>query len=205
MDNSWHWVSTFSGQYHPAQIVSESNQADYPLRETMEILNGLIATAKLPGFAETVPKMWPQTLEFHRTPPCYCQPASPSDPIPFSATAKDLVTGLWRNPDGDGLRLSADTEVGRITGTYTAKATGDEYQVTGLIDAIEGNLPDVVEQGVTLTMSSKTRNVLSMAGGVLLSDTATMILWEDELTSTTWTDRFVESTLDKVIWTRLPE
>ncbi|MBN1994412.1 MAG: hypothetical protein JW953_17065 [Anaerolineae bacterium] len=202
MDDSWHWVSTFSGQYHPAQIISVKGQDNYLLPETLEILNGLLATAKVLGLADTAPKMWPQTLEFHRTPPSYCQPVSPPDPVPFSATAEDFVTGLWSNPDGDVLHLKADMETGRITGSYTAKATGDEYQVTGLIDAIKGDLPNIVEQGVALTMSSKTKFVLSMAGGVLFSDSATMIMWEDKLTSTTWTDRFVASTFDKVIWTR---
>ena len=81
---------------------------------------------------------------------------------------------------------------------------GKTYTVTGLVDPIQGDLPDVVQQGVALTMSSQDNDgkVLAMAGGVDLSDTNKMILWKYDLESTTWTDRYKQSALYKTVWTK---
>ena len=76
-DGSWHWVSSFSGQYHQKQTVSAGGQQSYDLEETLMLLNGLIATATLPPLANTAPLMWPQNLVFHRTPPSYCEAVTP--------------------------------------------------------------------------------------------------------------------------------
>ena len=59
-DGSWHWVSTFSGQYHQKQTVSAGGQQSYVLEETLVLLNGLIATATLPPLADSAPLMWPR-------------------------------------------------------------------------------------------------------------------------------------------------
>ncbi len=102
--------------------------------------------------------------------------------------------------------LKANMETGNVTGEYAT--AGDKFIVTGLADIIGGSRPPstagkVVEQGVALTMSDGKGNVLSMAGGVDLSDPKIMNLWVDELASTTWTNRFMESTVNKFIWTRV--
>lgn len=61
-------------------------------------------------------------------------------------------------------------KTGKVTGEYVVKATGKRFIVTGLADAIGGTLREgVVGQGIALTMSDG-KNVLSMAGGVDLSD-----------------------------------
>ena len=210
MDNSWHWVSTFSGQYFPAQVVSLKGQKGYYVDETLELLNGLEATATLKGLADIAPIMWPQTLLFTRKAADYCVAIKPLDPLPFQATADDHVTGKWTDPKGNTLNLTvnmkgdADTPQGSVTGTYTVKATNEQYTVTGLIDAIKGNLPEVVEQGVTLAMvSKKSQAVMSMAGGVSLKDVNRMDLWRDTLTSANWSGRFAGSALDKTVWTKI--
>ena len=92
-----------------------------------------------------------------------------------------------------------------ITGTYTLHGTNKTFDVSGIADTIADDIPadsKVAEQGVALTLSDGNA-VLSMAGGVDLSNVASMHLWTDSLTSTTWTYRFMESTLDKVTWTRV--
>lgn len=208
MDNSWRWVSTFSGQYFPAQRVSQQGQKDYRLVETLELLNGLEATAVLKGLADTAPLMWPQTLVFTREAPDYCTAIDPAPPIPFQATAKDYVTGKWTDSAGNTLDLKVNMNgdgavpPGTVTGSYTDKA-GEQYIVSGLVDAISGSLPDVAEQGVALAMrSNKTQAVKSMAGGVSLADTGKMSLWSDTVTSTNWSGRYAESTMGMTSWTR---
>lgn len=200
-DGSWHWVSNFSGQYHPEQTVSQQSQDNYVLSETLEILNSLLATAKVEGLADTVPQMWPQTLDFHKNSPDYCQSVTPEEPVPFTATATDNVTGTWKL-DGNTLSLEADIDNGTVSGTYVED--GKTYTVTGLVDPIQGDLPDVVQQGIALTMSSQDNDgkVLAMAGGVDLSDTNKTILWKYDLESTTWTDRYKQLVLYKTTWTK---
>ena len=202
-DNSWHWISTFSGQYHPQQTVQQAGQEDYVLEETLEIFNGLIATATYPGFTDTAPKMWPQTLSFHREAPSYCEPVITPSIEPFTGTAIDHISGEWINATQDMLTLEANMNTGNITGEYREYATGKTFTVTGLADAIAGTLGEgVAEQGMALTMNNN-GTVLSMAGGVSLSNTSVMNLWIDKLSSTTWTSRYMESTVDKLIWTRV--
>jgi len=211
MDGSWHWVSTFSGQYHPDQIVKQSGQQDYHMNQTLEILNGLVATSTVPNFTETAPKMWAQTLLFQRQPPSYCNPTTPPPTVSFTGKATDYISGLWTNLYRDTLILKADMKTGNVIGEYVVKATGDKFIVTGLADVIGSNQQPstnngkIIEQGVALTMSDENGNVLSMAGGVDLSDSKIMNLWVDVLTSTTWTNRFMESTVNNLIWTRVQE
>ncbi len=200
-DGSWHWVSNFSGQLHPAQIVSENGQQPYVLNQTMEVMNGLVATATVDGLTNTVPKMWPETLSFGRIPPAYCEWVEPPTPVPFSGNAVDNVSGRWNSETGDRLQLEANILQGTVSGNATIG--GENYTVAGLVDAIAADGKMVVaEQGLTLVLHSDTGGVLSMAGGVNLQDTRAMSLWVDRLTSTTWTYRFMESQYDKVTWRR---
>jgi saccharopepsin len=201
-DGSWHWVSNFSGQFHPEQIVRESGQQDYQLNQTLELTNGLLATATVTGLADKVPQMWPQTLSFGRIPPTYCEAVTPPPAVPFSGTATDNVTGAWGSTSGEYLTLSADIKLGQVSGKYLAD--NQTYDVIGLIDAIPATQGStLVEQGLTLVMSNASGDVLSMAGGVDLADTSSMVLWIDELTTTTWTDRFMQSNYDKILWTKI--
>jgi saccharopepsin len=200
-DGSWHWVSNFSGQFHPQQIVREGGQQDYQLNQTLEVTNGLLATATVKDFADKAPQMWPQTLSFSRIPPAYCEYVAPPPPIPFSGTAIDNISGTWNSTSGATMTLVADIDSGRVIGNYTVN--GQTYGVVGLVDAIPETPGSVlVEQGIALVMSDSTGDVLSMSGGVNLADTSSMVLWSDNLTVTTWTDRFMQSDYNKTLWSR---
>ena len=203
-DGSWHWVSNFSGQYHPEQTVEQDQQLSYQIPETLEILNSLVATATVEGFTTAAPVMWPQTLKFHKTAPTYCKPVTPPKPVPFSGSSPDHISGTWKNSAGDMLVLSADLVTGSVTGTYTSSTS--VYSVVGFFDNLGEVVPSVTvaEQGVTLMLKDNTGKVLSMAGGADFQNTNVMVLWEDDLKSTTWTSRFIGNTVDKVIWNRLP-
>lgn len=205
-DGSWHWVSSFSGQYHQKQTVSASGQQSYSLEETLLLLNGLIATATLPPLADTAPLMWPQNLEFHRTPPSYCEPVTPGKPVPYSATAKDNLTGTWRNSDGEVLELAAVLQTGVVAGKFTDK-DGNQYEGGGLFDTIApGTGAGVSSQGVTLNLYDASKNLLkTVAGGIDYSDLSQMWLWTSDLQSTTWTDRFTQETLDKTLFEKSSE
>ena len=206
VDGSWHWVSSFSGQYHQNQTVSAGGQQAYALEETLVLLNGLVATATLPPLADTAPVMWPQTLEFHRTPASYCGPVTPVDPVPYTPTAKDNVTGTWRNDDGEILELAAVLKLGVVTGRFTDK-DGNQFKAGGLFDTIAPGMgEDVPAQGVTLTLYDDSKNVMkAAAGGIDYSDPSHMWLWTSDLKSTTWTDRFIQETLDKTFFEKSSE
>lgn len=204
-DGSWHWVSSFAGQYHPAQTVSSPNQDPYVIPETLEILNGLLATGTVPGLADTVPLFWPQTLHFHRLPPSYCQTVTPPTPVGFSPTATDHISGVWQGPDGQLLHLKASLMEGSVTGVYTKGETS--FEVIGLFDTLAPPASgySVSAQGLTLTLkdANPPRRAMGMAtGGVSYANPDTMFLWRSNITSTTWTSRFVQETLDKETWTR---
>ena len=125
-DGSWHWVSNFGGQLHPKQTVSVPGQKPYTVEETLEIMNMIVATATFPGFNDEAPIMWPETIQFHKTPPSYCEPITPPPAIPYKSEASDLVTGTWQNNAGDILRLTADIADGTVTGLFN-KASGEAF------------------------------------------------------------------------------
>lgn len=203
-DGTWHWVSTFSGQYHPAQNVSAGSQDTYQIEETLEILNGLVATSTQKGLAETAPVMWPQTLRFKRQPPDYCRLAPPPPPVPYTPRAPDYVSGTWHNQLGEQLTLNADRITGSIRGSLTSG--GKVYDIAGLFDTVaaaETPGSELAQQGVTLSLYSKDDgSAMTMAGGVDLPAARQMTLWRGELQSTQWTSRFTQHTLDKVLWIR---
>ena len=205
-DGSWHWVSSFSGQYHQKQRVSAGGQQPYVLEETLVLRNGLIATATLPPLANRAPLMWPQTLEFHRTPPSYCAPVTPGKAVPYTPTAQDNVTGTWRNGDGEALALAAALQLGVVAGKFTDK-DGNQYGVGGLFDTIApGSSERVSSQGVTLTLYDPAKNFLkAAAGGIDYSDPSYLWLWTSDLRSTTWTGRFAQETLDKMVFKKSSE
>ena len=200
-DGSWHWVSTFSGQYHQNQTVSAAGQQPYTRDETLVLLNGLIATATLPPLAKTAPLMWPQTLEFQRKPPTYCEPLTPGKSAPYTPTAQDNVSGSWKSADGQALTLTATLESGAVSGVYT-DSQGVRYNVFGLFDTlVPGSGAVVAAQGVTLSIRDPSADVLkAAAGGVDYSNLSQMWLWTSDLKSTTWTDRFTQETLDKTFF-----
>ena len=200
IDPTWHWVSSFSGQYHPAQTIVEQGQSSYELPETLTITNALVATANLSGYTENAPVMWPQTLQFTRNPPSYCEPIPPTQTLAFTGNVTNYVTGIWLSEHGR-LLLEADSSSGKISGNYT-DSNNTEYVVSGYFD----NLPldnSMAQQGLSLTLRSSDNSVLSMAGGVNLHAPLSMTLWQDKLSSTTWIGRFTESTLDKTTWSRV--
>ena len=205
-DGSWHWVSSFSGQYHQKQTVSAGGQQSYDLEETLMLLNGLIATAMLPPLANTAPLMWPQNLVFHRTPPSYCEAVTPGKAVPYTATAKDNLSGTWQNGDGEVFDLAAVLEIGVVAGKFTDK-DGNQYEVGGLFDTIApASSQGVAAQGVTLSLYDPSKNLLkAAAGGIDYSDPSQMWLWTSDLQSTTWTDRFVQETLDKTLFEKSSE
>ncbi|MCY4277594.1 MAG: avidin/streptavidin family protein [Gammaproteobacteria bacterium] len=205
-DGSWHWVSMFAGQYHPQQRVSKPGQTPYTIPETLEILNLLIATATLPGLADTAPVTWPQTLDFHRSPPEYYQGALPGEPVLYTPTAADNVSGAWLSSDGERLDLRSDFATGQVTGSYT-DADGVGFDVVGLVDTLAPAVEHSVSwQGVTLSLmqsNSRGRKQLKvLAGGVDYRDTRKMSLWSSDLRSTSWTDRFVQQSLRTSHFTR---
>lgn len=206
IDGSWHWVSSFSGQYHQKQTVSAEGQQPYILEETLVLLNGLIATAALPPLADTPPLMWPQTLEFHRTPPSYCGSVTPGKAVPYIPTALDNLTGTWRNADGETLELVAVLQLGVVAGKFTDK-DGNLYEVGGLFDTIAPpSSGGVSSQGVTLSLYDDSKNLQkAAAGGIDYGDLDHMWLWTSELKSTTWTDRFTQETLDKTLFKKSSE
>lgn len=201
-DGSWNWVSTFSGQYHPAQTVRVEGQKPYSIDETLEILNGLVVTATAPPLVESqdIPVMWPQTLEFHHTQPSYCESVTPPEPVEYTPTATDRISGKWKTLSGkETLELSANMQTGSIQGSYTSG--GKTYSVIGLADTLESaNDSDHIQQGVTIVMKSEDGDVISMAGGVYLDLPKTMDLWSDRLDFTTWTYRFMNSNLNQTKW-----
>ena len=205
-DGSWHWVSSFAGQYHQKQRVSAGGQQPYDLEETLVLLNGLIATATLPPLADTAPLMWPENLMFHRTPPSYCEAVTPGKVVPYTATAKDNLSGTWRNGDGEVFDLVAVLETGVVAGEFTDK-DGNQYEVGGLFDTIApGSGQGVAAQGVTLSLYDASKDLLkATAGGVDYSNPNQMWLWTSDLQSTTWTDRFIQQTLDKTVFEKSSE
>ena len=207
-DGSWHWVSMFSGQYHPEQEIVVPDQDTYTIPETLEILNLLIATATLSSIANTAPLTWPQTLNFHKTPPSYCHSVEPGTPVAYKPTATDNISGNWRADSGESVVLKADVQSGQVTGVYTNGA-GDTFNAIGLFDTLApgSTSESVVEwQGLTLSLletgSTSEAKLKALTGGVDYSNLTTLYLWTGDLQSTTWTDRFTEQTLDKVVFTK---
>ena len=147
-----------------------------------------------------------QTLEFHRTAPSYCEPVTPGKAVPYTATAKDNVSGTWQNSNGEVFDLSANLQTGVVTGKFTDK-DGNQYEVGGLFDTIApGSSQGVAAQGVTLSLYDSSKNLLkAVAGGIDYSDLSQMWLWTSDLQSTNWTDRFIQETLDKTIFKKSSE
>ena len=206
-DPSQHWVSTFSGQYHEAQIISVPGQAYYTIPETLEILNGLYVNQAWPGLAPRSPMFWPQTLKFTKAPPTYCIPIALPTPVPFKGTAVDNISGTWKDAEGNMLILTANIENATVSGSFADGVTGINYVVNGQVDAIPHSGSNVANsgsnnsqlQGLTIAMQSSVNNsVMSAAGGVFLQNTGTMELWVQRLTSTSWIDRFTTTDLDKI-------
>ncbi len=203
-DGSWHWTSTFSGQYHPAQTIAVPGQKSYEIPETLEILNGLIATATTP-FNETSPVMWPQTLRFHRDAPEYCESVSPPSPVPYTPTAADYISGNWYELSGPGhMILSADLESGQVSGT--AVLNGIEYAVSGLFDTIappSSTAYMVTHQSVTLALARKDEfGIKMLSGGADIRIGELLFAWSSDQVSTTWVDRFTQEPLDKIYFFR---
>lgn len=207
-DGSWHWVSMFSGQYHPAQTIAQPDQDPYSIPETLEVLNLLIATATVPGLANTAPLAWPQSLDFHRSPPNYCHAVEPGAPVAYKPTAADNVTGTWKGPNGEILLLRFEEGTKALNGLFDNN-TGETFSVIGYFDTLAAPSSgdySVAWQGLTLSLleSSPQANaqVKSLAGGVDYADTSKMYLWASDLGSTTWTDRFTQQTLDMATYTK---
>ncbi len=212
-DGSWHWVSGFSGQYHPAQTISEPNQDSYAIPETLELLNVLEASSTVAGFADTAPIMWPQTLHFTRTAPNYCSSVTPGRPVPFTNSAEDMVSGTWAIAGGLELELTADPTTGRVTGKATLPGA-PALQVIGLYDRLAPSLTPtsrVAEQAVTLTLFdpnyacelSTGPGIFWVAGGVSYTRPSQLDLWMGTMQSTGWTDRFTQETLSRVQLSRV--
>ncbi|MEO1043310.1 MAG: hypothetical protein AAFX52_13590 [Pseudomonadota bacterium] len=208
VDGSWHWVSLFSGQYFPAQTISEPDQDNYNIPETIEILNGLLATATVPSLNDEAPVLWPESLTFTKTMPTQCHASTPGSPVPFTPTATDNVSGTWTNTDGDEMVLTLGPSTGEVSGTFTSNG-GDEYNVLGRYDQIAPPQSGytVEAQGVALTLfdddaSGDDVSLKMFAGGVNYDDPTEMFLFVSDLQSTSWTDRFIQQTLDKQIWTK---
>lgn len=207
-DGSWHWVSMFSGQYHPAQQISVPGQDPYSIPETLEILNLLIATATLPGLADMAPITWPQTLDFHRSAPEYCHTVSPGQPVPYTPTASDNVSGVWLSTTGERLDLKAEIATGEVIGTYS-NGDGTSFNVVGLFDTLaapsSGNY-SVGWQGLTLSLlqadPESEKLLRALSGGVDYRDTSKMHLWSSAMQSTSWTDRFVQQSLQMATFTK---
>lgn len=203
-DGSWHWTSTFSGQYHPAQMVQVANQKPYKIPETLEILNGLIATATTPFNPDNGFVTWPQTLRFHRVAPEYCEPVSPGYPLPYTVTAEDKISGVWEMVGGNIiLDLKADMQRGIINGN--AQIGAQKYKVIGLFDTIappaSGYTVDL--QSLTLSLISADSIVKTLSGGVYYNSDQNMPMWYSNLIPTTWTNRFTQETIDKVVLIKL--
>ena len=207
-DGTWHWVSSFSGQYHPAQTVTVPDQKPYSIDETLVILNGLIATATTPGLANSAPLFWPQSLTFHRDAPSYCEPVTPAPPVKYTPTAEDMVSGVWIDAENNQLKLDANLSSGVVSGSYVSH-DGVEYKVIGLFDTLgppsmsDTESYEVVAQGLTLALYQSDNSELRMlAGGVSSPDYNSMFLFSSNLQATTWIDRFIQGNLDKSNWTR---
>ncbi|WP_109356353.1 hypothetical protein [Sphingorhabdus sp. EL138] len=206
-DGSWHWVSNFGGQYHPAQTVSVPGQKPYSVEETLEIMNMIIATSTVPGFNSKAPLMWPETIQFHKTPPSYCEPITPPPPISYKSEASDLVSGKWRTSAGDTLNLYANIEDGTVSGLFY-RASGETYSVKGLVDNFSNYVPGVTieEQGVSLSLyqtNGAASGLITMGGGVPYSNKTSLSLFTNDLSSTDWNSRFLESTVDKINFQRV--
>ena len=205
-DGSWHWTSTFSGQYHPAQTIVVPNQKSYTIPETLELLNGLIATATTPLNAKS-PVMWPQTLRFHKEAPEYCNSITPPKPVSYQATAEDNISGSWEvnNESLSGvLNVEANLSTGKVVGTFTTDSQ-EVYNVSGLFDTIAPRVTKatVAQQSLTLSLkSNSTGEVLMFAGGVFYDNTDRMDIWFSRMKSTTWVYRFTQETLEKVTFFR---
>ena len=199
-DGTWHWVSNLAGQYHPAQTVAVPGQKSYEIPETLEVLNALIATATVEGFAPVAPVTWPQTLDFHKKAPDYCENRTPPEPVPYQSKATDLVSGGWQAKDGSVLELVADVEKGTVMGTYVA--TGGTFDIVGVFDNFSESLPNVqvAEQGVSLALD---RGWGSFAGGVDLSNPTLLRILSNRLSATTWTDRFTQGEIKFWEFTRV--
>ena len=93
-----------------------------------------------------------------------------------------------------------------VAGKFTDK-DGNQYEVGGLFDTIApGSSQGVAVQGVTLSLYDPSKNLLkAAAGGIDYSDPSQMWLWTSDLQSTTWTDRFVQETLDKTLFEKSSE
>ena len=198
----------FSGQYHPAQEVSEPDQDPYSIPETLEILNLLVATATLPPLADTAPVTWPQTLDFHKSPPSYCHSVEPGKLVPYTPTASDNISGIWLGSSGERLDLQADKESGLVTGSFTNQG-GEGFNVIGFFDTLappSSGSYTVAWQGLTLSLmesgSQSTPALEALSGGVDYSDTRKMYLWSSSLRPTGWTDRFVQQTLDMTLFSK---
>ena len=201
-DNSWHWVSAYAGQYHPAQTVRAGGQYDYQIPETIEILNGLYASATLSQLAETAPVMLPQTLRFTRNAEAYCQSVEPAKPVEYKPTADDNVSGIWISEDGKiELELIADRDTGSVHGTAIIE-NNRGFVVKGLFDTLKPeNTAEVPEQALSLAVYDENSNELyNMTGGVFYNNSEEMELWIGKLEKTTWTNRFIQQALDKQLF-----
>ncbi len=200
-DGSWHWVSNFSGQYHPTQTVSVPGQKDYQILETLEVLNVLIATSTVAGLAPKAPTTWPQTLDFHKTAPAYCEQVTPPAPVTYVSQAIDHISGNWKTATGDRLALTVDILLASVTGSFYDAETNISHVVHGLMDNFSEVQPNVTvaEQGLSLVIAGASG---SMAGGVSLTKPNQMSLLRNTLTATSWTDRFTQSAIDNLTFTR---
>ncbi len=201
-DGTWHWVSNLAGQYHPAQSVDVPGQKSYEIPETLELLNALIATATAPPLAASAPITWPQTLDFFKQAPEFCEPVTPPKPVPFTGSGKDLVSGTWEADDGSRLVLQANIDDGTVSGSYESES--GTFGVEGLFDNFSKPLPDVVvaEQGVSVAIADGRG---SLAGGVDVDETAVLRILVNRLTSTTWTGRFAQGDVDSIVFRRIGE
>ncbi|MCI5121578.1 MAG: hypothetical protein D3908_10385, partial [Candidatus Electrothrix sp. AUS4] len=199
-DRSSHWVSNMAGQYNPAQTIKVSGQQPYSIDETLYMLNELNATAAASDIDEP-PRLLPQDLIFHKAPPSYCEPITPPARKPYTPTAKDLISGKWKNIDGDILNVSVNKKDFSVSGNLI---TSDRrtYKVLGQADPIAGNPPLVPQQGITLAVKNEAGNILALVGGVNIPDGNRLELWKSELRSTTWITRYKQLTFDKQDWIR---
>ena len=199
-DPSWHWTSSFSGQYFP-------ESAKNP--ETIEVLNMLNATSKFPGLNEKAPLLWPQTLLFTKV----------SDEISdikdlieqeenFASSEPFLGDGKWVSEDDQHIFLLKKNSLNKgIHGEYynqkdfTPNSDSHYAQTKGAFDYYSRDLnnPSNVPYQSLYLVSEFYGRVRSFTGGTSYSEPNKMFLFFDDVSSTDIGSRYVGNAINKII------
>lgn len=199
VESSWHWMSNLAGQYNAAQTISVQGQAPYSIDETLYLLNELYVTTQ-DSYRDGMTKILPQNLTFTKTPPSYCKPIAPPAEKPYQPSANDLITGKWKSAAGETLHIRVNPKDFNVSGKLSRGKK--KYQVLGLADPIQGSLPKVQQQGVSLVLKNELDEIQVLVGGVHMKNIDKLTLWKSDVQSTSWTDRYQQLTIDKQDWTR---